>query len=191
MQLEQNIKNYLPITSIQPKEVKRKKFVTYKITNIQWRMRVKIYDGGYENQIMNYILCYPPIDLPTEALVRIELDEWDEVNEQGEEVESALFDYLTFQWTGFNLLIDDYDEEFFARSEIYESTTHRQPEVYIDDNFIEKVKQNLEYFKNAVGYTTDDEYVKHLPATIFPYNEETKHYDTNFDKFFKVVPLDY
>lgn len=191
MQLEQNIKNYLPIPSIQPNEVKRKKFVTYKITNIQWRMGVKIYDGGYENQIMHSILCYPPIDLPTEALVRIELDEYDEVNEQGEEIECALFDYLTFQWIGFNLLIDDYDEEFFARSEIYESTTHRQPEVYIDDDFIEKVKQNLDYFKNAVGYTTDDEYVKHLPATIFPYNEETKHYDTNFDKFFKVVPLDY
>lgn len=188
MQLEQNIKNYLPITSIQPNEVKRKKFVTYKITNIQWRMGVKIYDGGYENQIS--ILCYPTIDLPTEALVRIELDEYDEVNEQGEEIQCALFDYLTFRWIGFDLLIEDYDEEFFARSEIYESTTHRQPEVYIDDDFIEKVKQNLEYFKNAVGYTTDDEYVEQPPATIFPYNEKTERYDDNFDKYFKAVQFE-
>lgn len=188
MQLEQNIKNYLPIPSIQPKEVKSKKFVTYKITNIKWRMRVKIYDCGYDNHIS--ILCYLPIDLPTEALVRIELDEWDEVNEQGEAIQSALFDYLTFQWTGFNLLIDDYDEEFFARSEIYESTTHRQSEVSIDDDFIEKVKQNLEYFKNAVGYTTEEKYVEHPPATIFPYNEETERYDDNFDKYFKAVQFE-
>lgn len=189
MQLEQNIKNYLPIPlSSKPREVKRKKFVTYKITNIQWRMRVKIYDGGYENQIS--ILCYPTIDLPTETLVRIELDEYDEVNEQGEDIECALLDYLTFHWIGFDLLIDDYDEEFFARSDIYESNIHRQSEVYIDDDFIEKVKQNFDYFKNAVGYTTEEKYVEHPPATIFPYNEETKQYDDNFDKYFKAVLLD-
>ena len=187
-----NISRMLPQLDKSPQTKKlNKKEAWYRISNIEWRMGINLYNNG-ERVIR--VAVELPIPLPNECYIKLELNEdEDPTNDMLGKVRLELERLLNFNWVGFDFYIKNFDVAYYIPGDCHPPnvSNHKPVEIIFDDSdFYKKLNENYNYFINALGCITKEEYIKEIPECVFRGNSETNSYNGVIAEKFKMCDID-